>query len=226
MRKKDCYKFDSAEDAINAANEVKSKAFNRAVENVEDTDEVIAMSNANVKIKSKPKKSTLSTGNYKKAIFTDEQKIEFLNELSNHGVVKHACTKAGISRLTFYYSYQSDEDFRRLVDDAMVLGAVNIEDEAKIRAVEGVEEDIYFKGEVVGTIRKFSDFLLVFLLKGNFPHKYNNTATSEEVSSNIFGQQKVNINAAVKSTDAREINYASLTDEQLRNLVASSVSTN
>ena len=40
-----------------------------------------------------------------------------------------------------------------------------LEEEARRRAVFGTMEPVYFKGEAVGTIRRFSDVLLIFLMK-------------------------------------------------------------
>lgn len=224
MADKKNYTFDNGDDVMKSVENINANFSKRKVEDVKDTDESIMLQNAGINA-AKIKKSCVNAGNYKKAIFTNEQKIIFLDELSQHGVIKYACQKAGISRLTFYYNYQSDEEFRRLVDDAFVLGAINIEDEAKIRAVEGVEEEVYFKGEMVGTVRKFSDFLLTFLLKGNFPYKYGGVQ-SEDVVSNALGQPKVKVAAAVKNTDVKEVNYAALTDAQLREMVASSMYNN
>lgn len=224
MADKKNYTFDNDDDVMKAVKSINVNFSKRKVEDVKDANESIALQNAGINA-AKTKKSSINVGNYKKAIFTDAQKIDFLDELSQHGVIKYACQKAGISRLTFYYNYQSDEEFRRLVDDAFVLGAINIEDEAKIRAVEGVAEEVYFKGEMVGTIRKFSDFLLTFLLKGNFPYKYGGVQ-SEDIVSNALGQPKVKVSAAVKNTNTKEVNYAALTDEQLREMVAVSMSNN
>lgn len=218
------YTFDDIDAPMREVDKMKSKFSKRKVESIKETDENITLQNAGINV-AVTKKSSISLGNYKKAVFSDEQKIIFLNELSQHSVIKYACEKAKISRLTFYYNYQSDEEFRRLVDDAFVLGAINIEDEAKIRAIEGVEEEVYFKGEMVGTVRKFSDFLLTFLLKGNFPYKYGGVV-SDDVVSNVLGQPKIKVSAAVKSTDSKEINYAALSDEQLKEMVASSISSN
>ena len=41
-----------------------------------------------------------------------------------------------------------------------------LEPEAIRRAVEGVEKAVYYQGEPVGTVREYSDTLLIFLLKG------------------------------------------------------------
>jgi hypothetical protein len=53
-----------------------------------------------------------------------------------------------------------------------VLAVGALEDEALRRAVEGVEEPVYQGGKQVGVIRKYSDALLMFLLKAARPEKY------------------------------------------------------
>jgi hypothetical protein len=49
-----------------------------------------------------------------------------------------------------------------------------LEGEALRRAVQGVEEPVFYKGERVdkGQVRRYSDVLLIFLLKANRPVKF------------------------------------------------------
>ncbi len=48
-----------------------------------------------------------------------------------------------------------------------------LEDEATRRAVEGWVEPVgWYKGKAGGTIRRYSDTLLIFRLKGELPQKY------------------------------------------------------
>ena len=44
-----------------------------------------------------------------------------------------------------------------------------LESEARRRAVEGVPMPVYYNGKVCGTVRKYSDFLLMFLMKAKMP---------------------------------------------------------
>ena len=48
-----------------------------------------------------------------------------------------------------------------------------IEAEARRRAVDGVDEPVYYQGKEVGTVRRYSDVLLIFLLKGLRPQRFN-----------------------------------------------------
>ena len=52
------------------------------------------------------------------------------------------------------------------------MGGDVLEDEAVRRAKEGVEEPVYQGGKLVGHVQKYSDTLLIFLLKGAKPQKY------------------------------------------------------
>ncbi len=48
-----------------------------------------------------------------------------------------------------------------------------LEDEAHRRAVEGWDEPAgWYKGEAGGVVRRYSDTLLIFKLKGELPQKY------------------------------------------------------
>jgi hypothetical protein len=52
-----------------------------------------------------------------------------------------------------------------------------LESEARRRAVDGVDEPVFHKGRICGTVRKYSDALLMFLLRGNAPEKYKEGVT-------------------------------------------------
>jgi hypothetical protein len=59
-----------------------------------------------------------------------------------------------------------DADFGKAWNLAIEIGYGILEDEAIRRAVLGVQEPIYQKGELVGYVTRYSDSLLAFLLKG------------------------------------------------------------
>jgi hypothetical protein len=71
------------------------------------------------------------------------------------------------------------EDYRVLVpafsdtvDLALDLFNAKLEEAAVDRAVNGVDEDVYFQGVKCGTKTKHSDDLLKFLMTANNPSKY------------------------------------------------------
>lgn len=50
--------------------------------------------------------------------------------------------------------------------------AAILENEALRRALKGTEEHVFYKGEITGAKTKYSDALLIALLKAHCPEKY------------------------------------------------------
>lgn len=98
--------------------------------------------------------------------------VHFLEELAQTGNVSHSAKTAGFGRATAYRYYEEDPLFALAWDDAMEEAADALEAEARRRAHDGVVEPVFHKGEVCGHVRKFSDTLLIFLMKGARPEKY------------------------------------------------------
>ncbi|MEO8082534.1 MAG: helix-turn-helix domain-containing protein [Ardenticatenales bacterium] len=96
----------------------------------------------------------------------------FLIELARTCNVTHAVTKAGIERSTAYEARADDEAFAEMWAKAKQIGAEVLEDEAVRRAHEGWDEPAIYQGKIGACVRKFSDSLLIFLLKGAMPEKY------------------------------------------------------
>lgn len=106
-----------------------------------------------------------------------------MSALAETGNVTLAASAAGVNRATPYRWRQDDPDFARAWEDAMEAAADKLEQEAWRRAVEGVEEPVYRGGKLVGTVRKYSDTLLIFLLKGARPHKYQDRVVQQHVGA-------------------------------------------
>jgi AcrR family transcriptional regulator len=103
---------------------------------------------------------------------SEEQWEVFLEELRQHATVKRAAKAAKIHHSTVYERLAKDEVFRRAVEEALEVGAVALEQEAIRRAVEGVKEPVFYQGQKVDTVTRYSDTLLIFLLKGLKPERY------------------------------------------------------
>ena len=52
------------------------------------------------------------------------------------------------------------------------MGADVLEDEVRRRAFDGIEEPVFYQGVATDVVRKYSNTLAVFLLKGAKPEKY------------------------------------------------------
>jgi hypothetical protein len=107
------------------------------------------------------------------------RKEAFLKALAQGLSVTRATEAAVIARTTVYYWRQHDPVFAQEWENAMEASADLLEDEARRRAVEGVEENIYYGGKVVGAARKYSDSLLTMLLKGRRPSVYRDRLSAE-----------------------------------------------
>jgi hypothetical protein len=114
----------------------------------------------------------------------------FIDALSATSSVVQAARAAGISPRTAYRHRKGNAHFREAwwaaledtptpdsadppQDDtppADIVGA--LEREAWRRAVEGYDYPVTYGGEITDTYHKYSDTLLIFLLKANCPEKY------------------------------------------------------
>lgn len=112
----------------------------------------------------------------------------FLADLRANGIVTTAAEVAGIDRGTAYDRYQRDAEFAAQWDDAIEASTDALEAEARRRAFEGFDEtteelkidatDGFERLVVTKRIRKYSDGLLMFLLRGN-RRKFRNDGASE-----------------------------------------------
>ena len=96
----------------------------------------------------------------------------FLDVLRKSGNVTAAACTAGIARQEVYRRRQRDQCFAQAWDDAVSEAVDALESELKRRAFDGVEQPVFYQGEVVGTIQAYSDRLAMFLLKGLMPERY------------------------------------------------------
>lgn len=103
----------------------------------------------------------------------------FLAAYSECGNITHAAKIAQVAR-TLHYKWLDDcPEYVEAFKDADEKAADSLEKEARRRATEGVDEPVFYKGEECGAVRKYSDTLLIFLLKGIRPEKYRENIRQE-----------------------------------------------
>jgi hypothetical protein len=121
-----------------------------------------------------------------------QQKLDALiAELTaNCGDMYEACKSTGMS-LQFVSQWRKDDSKTDAeIREAINLGTMRIESAAIKRAVEGVEEDIYYQGDIVGSKTVYSDGLHALLLKGRMAEVYGKDAGN----SNTFnGPTQINV---------------------------------
>ena len=91
-------------------------------------------------------------------------KAEFIEALALTGNVSEAARAISKSRSRAYEFYDEEPEFAALWDEAEAIAADALETEARCRGVEGWEEPVYYKGDIVGHIRKYSDRMLELLI--------------------------------------------------------------
>ncbi len=92
-----------------------------------------------------------------------------------------AADRAGVARGTVYIRRRDDEEFRKAWNEAAILGTEMLESEANRRAYYGWLEPIFYKGDQAGAVRKYSDAVLMFLLRSRDPNKYRDNMKTEIV---------------------------------------------
>ncbi len=105
------------------------------------------------------------------------KKRAFLAAYCTTGNVSEAARLAGINRLSHYDWLHSDERYAAVFEQAVEISGDYLEAVARDRATKGWLEPVYYHGTVVGHVRKYSDTLLIFLLKGVRPEKFRDNAT-------------------------------------------------
>ncbi|MEL7680094.1 hypothetical protein AAG602_02885 [Citromicrobium bathyomarinum] len=108
--------------------------------------------------------------------FSREQQADFLDALAQGGNVRVACGAAGVSRSTAYRMRRACGRFEQLWDAALLVARTQVEAVLADRALNGVEETIFYHGEAVATRRRYDARLLLAHL-GRLDRLTQNPAT-------------------------------------------------
>ncbi len=102
----------------------------------------------------------------------------FLGALRTCGNVFRAAKMVGIHEDMPYHWRRNDEQFMAAMEKAREEGeealGYQLLDEARRRGLEGIEEPHFYQGRMVGHIRRYSDNLLMFKIKGLMPQFRDN----------------------------------------------------
>ena len=110
---------------------------------------------------------------------TPKKDEKFLSHLAATADVTASARAAGYSRRSVYEWKEKDEAWHGSWEEAWRMGVDALEEEALRRGVGGVLEPVWHKGEIVGHRRKYSDNLLMFMLKGRRPNTFRDNASIE-----------------------------------------------
>lgn len=98
-----------------------------------------------------------------------EKWYRFLDELRKHGNASQAARAAEVIRRDMFAIKDLGPERLREWVEALEESTDSLVLEANRRGRDGVVEDVYYNGEVVGQKIRYSDTLLMFLIKGQRP---------------------------------------------------------
>lgn len=127
--------------------------------------------------------------------WTSRRRAAFLKALTDTGNVSAAARAAKASRSRAYQLKAADPEFAAEWTDALETAIDSLDAEARRRALGGVETPHFQQGRVAGTVRKYSDALLMFLLRAHRPERYRDRAV---------GGSEADADAENAFADARE----------------------
>ena len=118
-------------------------------------------------------------------------RTRFLEAFAQSGILEEAARVAGVARQS-HYVWLKDPEYQRRFAEANERAAERLEAELHRRLYEGTEETVVYQGEVcyqrdeAGNItnkplivRRKSDILLMFALKGAKPEKYRENVKAD-----------------------------------------------
>jgi hypothetical protein len=89
------------------------------------------------------------------------RQVAFLEALATGGSVRSAARAADVSSQTAYRARRADAVFRLAWQGALLAARARAEDTLACRAIDGIEQEVLYHGEVVATRRRYSDRLLL-----------------------------------------------------------------
>jgi hypothetical protein len=103
----------------------------------------------------------------------------FLRIYADVGNVKRTAAIVGVSRRIHYVWLERDPEYALEFESARERAYDVLHDEALRRAM-GYRVPVYYKGVKVGTMKKYSDTLLMLLLKQMLPEYYGEITPSKK----------------------------------------------
>lgn len=96
----------------------------------------------------------------------------FLAAYAECGNITYAAECAEVNPDQHHRVWKQDPAYWEAFEAAHEMACDRLEYEARKRAVEGVREPIYHRGRIIGHVVKYSDALLMFLLKAERKNKF------------------------------------------------------
>lgn len=121
-----------------------------------------------------------------KVHLTAKLKREYLEVLSRCGVKMRSAMAIGVCPQTIMNARKSDPKFEEAVQTAMELYRERIAFALQSRAVDGWDEPVFYRGEEVGSIRKYSDKLMELEAKRQIPEYRDHVSVDANVKGGVL----------------------------------------
>jgi hypothetical protein len=121
--------------------------------------------------------------------------------------MSRAAEAVKVSKPTLYALREADPEFARKWEEAIEASIDELEEEARRRAYEGVDEPVFFKGKQCRSVKRYSDGLMQTLLKAHRPEKYRENVKVEsdltDQSAEAIAQSLVQ--ALIRAAEVRRL---------------------
>lgn len=160
-------------------------------------------------------KGSKSMKPHKQGKMTIQKKHKILEIMKkNGGNQAAAAAKVGVSPATIQYHMKIDPVFEKKVYMAKLEAMNMVEEEITRRAIEGVEEDVYYKGEVVGKKKNYSDTLLLERARALDPQRYGRKS-QVNVDANVTVETRARSKlASILGIEIEDAEYEEVSNEE------------
>lgn len=111
---------------------------------------------------------------------------KFLQAYARTGNIAASCKVAGCTPVTLAKYRDTHPEFKEKFDEAYDAFCAKLEAEGLRRAVQGIEEPVFYQGQVVGERRYYSDRLLELYLKCHIPKYRDKIDVSHQVAVGVL----------------------------------------
>lgn len=105
---------------------------------------------------------------------TERRKKLFIQALRKNGIVTAACDAANLTARLVYTHRKTDANFAAAWEEGLEASTERLEAEAIRRGVDGVDEPLTYQDSIFGHKKRYSDNLLMFVLKKRKPEYRDN----------------------------------------------------
>ena len=130
----------------------------------------------------------------------------FLAAYEETGNLSKSCELVEMDDMTHYRWLKKFPSYQRRFAKAQVVASRKLEEEARRRAIEGVDEPVFHDGAVCGYKRRYSDTLLIFLMKGLMPERYRER-TETQIRSEVYEEKRLVIELPDNGREDRRLEH-------------------